>query len=111
MKSTAKESLELYKLIEIKQHTTTEWWMGKKFKMQKSFLEINENENTTHQNFLWGKIIFPGPTLKNQRNTNKSLMQLKSSAKEKQTKPKSSRQEEIIKNREERNKLEEKQWI
>ena len=73
MKSTAKEFLELYKLLEIKQHTT-EWWMGKKFKMQINFLEINENENTAHQNFLWEKIIFPGPTLKKiKRNTNKPL--------------------------------------
>ena len=85
----------------------------------KKYLETNDNENTTIQN-LWGvaeavvrgKFIaiqaFPKKTRKISNNLTYHLQELE---KEVQTKPKVSRRKEIIKIREEINKIEVKKTI
>ena len=81
----------------------------------KKYLETNDNENMTTPN-LWdaakavlrGKFIAIQSYLKKQKTSqiNKLTLQLKQLEKEEQTKPKVSRRKEIIKIREEMNKIE-----
>ena len=80
----------------------------------KKYLETNDNENTTIQN-LWdaakavlrGKFIAIEAFLKKQKSQiNNLTYHLRGLEKEEQTKPKVSRRKEIIKIREEINKIE-----
>ena len=96
-------------------------WITEDIKEEiKKYLETNENENTMIQN-LWdaakavlrGKFIAIQSYLRKQEKSqiNDLALQLKQLEKEEQTKPKVSRKKEIIKIREEINKIETKKTI
>jgi hypothetical protein len=83
-----------------------QWVIGEINEEIKSFLEVNENENTTYQN-LWdtaktvltGKFIAMSAYIKRTERTqiNDLTLQLKLLEKQEQTNPKTSRRKEIIK--------------
>jgi hypothetical protein len=86
----------------------------------KSFLKINENENTTYQN-LWdtakavlrGKLIAMSAYIKRTERSqiNDLMLHLKLLEKQEQTNPKTSRRKEIIKIRAEINEIQTKKTI
>uniref|UniRef100_A0A5F9CQH3 RNA-directed DNA polymerase n=1 Tax=Oryctolagus cuniculus TaxID=9986 RepID=A0A5F9CQH3_RABIT len=95
-----------------------EHWVIQEIKREiKNFLEVNEDNNTTYQN-LWdtekailrGKFIAIGAYIKKleRYQINELSAHLKDLEKLQQTKPKSSRRREIIKTREEINRIESK---
>ena len=95
-------------------------WVNESKKEIKKYFETNDNENTTMQN-LWdaanavlrGKFIMIQAFIKKQEKSqvNNLTYHLKELEKEEQTKPKVSRRKEIIKIREEINKIEIKKII
>ena len=102
-------------------NTLLNQWIIEEIKEEiKKYLETNENENTMIQN-LWdaakavlrGKFIAIQSYLRKQEKSqiNDLALQLKQLEKEEQTKPKVSRKKEIIKIREEINKIETKKTI
>ena len=102
--------------MEAKQYVTNNQDITEEIKEEvKKYLETNDNENTTIQN-LWdaakavlrGMFIAIQAYLKKQEKSqvNKLTLHLKELEKEEQTKPKVSRRKQIIKIREEINKIE-----
>ena len=88
--------------------------MRKSKRKLKKYLETNDNKNTTIQNpwhaskvVLKGRFIVIQPVLKKKKKSliNNLTNHLKELEKEEQTKPKVSRRQEIIKNREKINKI------
>ena len=102
--------------METKQHATKNQWVNEEIKREiKKYLETNDNEDTTTQN-LWdaakavlrGKFIAIQAFLKKEEKSQIDNLthHLNELEKEEQTKPKVSRRKEIIKIREEINKIE-----
>jgi hypothetical protein len=92
-----------------------EWVIDEIKEEIKSFLEVNENENTTYQNIwdtakavLRGKFIAMSVYIKRTERSqiNDLILQLKLLEKQEQANPKTSRRKEIIKTHAEINKIE-----
>ena len=102
--------------METKQHATKNQWVNDEIKKEiKKYLKINDNEDTTTQNVwqatkavLRGIFIAIQSFLKKEEKSqiNNLTYHLKELEKEEQTKPKVSRRKEIIKIKEEINKIE-----
>ena len=104
--------------MEAEQHATKKPWVNEEIKQEiKNYLKTGDNEDTTTQN-LWdaakevlrGKFIVMQAFLKNeiQPQIDNLTHHLNELEKEEQTKPKLSRRKEIIKIREEINKINKK---